>query len=195
MARPRTFKIDDIAEKLMNIFWRKGYARTSIPDLTEASGLLRGSLYAAFGNKDAMFKLALDRYLKELRSDIVSETPGINGIRYMLNQVVHLTVSDPERRGCLLINAIPEAASLPDVNRAAITKGLEEMKQFIRFKLLEEQKTTKTSPDLDRLVALIFASSVSIRVLGRAGQNKQLLQDVADGAVDALRHSFAHKKS
>jgi len=195
MARPRTFKIDDIAEKLMNIFWRKGYARTSIPDLTEASGLLRGSLYAAFGNKDAMFKLALDRYLKELRSDIVSETPGINGIRYMLNQVVHLTVSDPERRGCLLINAIPEASSLPDVNRAAISEGLEEMKQFIHFKLLEEQKTSKISPDLDRLMALIFASSVSIRVLGRAGQDKQLLQNVADGAVDALRHSFAHKKS
>ena len=167
----------------MNAFWATGFARTSIPDLVKATGLLRGSLYATFKDKDAMFEQALNRYLDQLRTDIISEATGIEGI-------VEITLADPERRGCLLINAIPEVPDLDDANRAAINKGLEEMKAFVRFKLEEEPDERKVAPDLERLTALVFAASVSIRVLGRARQDRKLLQDVADGAVDALNQAF-----
>ncbi len=190
MARPRKIDAENMAERLMNAFWASGFARTSIPDLVKATGLLRGSLYATFKDKDAMFELALERYLDQLRTDIVSEAPGIAGIREMLQAVVEITVADPERRGCLLINAIPETPDLDEANRAAINKGLDEMKAFVRFKLEEETNETNVAPDLDRLTALVFAASVSIRVLGRAQQERKLLQDVADGATDALNQTF-----
>jgi TetR/AcrR family transcriptional repressor of nem operon len=179
-----------MAERLMNAFWATGFARTSIPDLVKATGLLRGSLYATFKDKDAMFEQALNRYLDQLRTDIISEATGIEGIAEMLQAVVEITLADPERRGCLLINAIPEVPDLDDANRAAINKGLEEMKAFVRFKLEEEPDERKVAPDLERLTALVFAASVSIRVLGRARQDRKLLQDVADGAVDALNQAF-----
>ena len=189
MARPRKIDAENMAERLMNAFWASGFARTSIPDLVKATGLLRGSLYATFKDKDAMFELALERYLNQLRTDIVSDAPGIEGIREMLQAVVEITATDPERRGCLLINAIPEAPDLDNANRAAINKGLDEMKAFVRFKLEEETNETNVAPDLDRLTALVFAASVSIRVLGRAQQERKLLQDVADGATDALNQT------
>eukprot|EP00439_Symbiodinium_sp_Y106_P086125 s1_g31.t1 len=190
MPRPRKTDPDATLEQVMNVFWRAGFARTSIPDLSEATGLLRGSLYALYKDKEEMFACALERYLDQLRADIVSDAPGIEGIQEMLNAVVDITVADPERRGCLLINAIPEAPDLDAANRAMIDKGLEEMKLYVRLKLEEEPDEKNASPDLDRLTALVFASSVSIRVLGRARQDRKLLQDAADGAVEALQAAF-----
>lgn len=194
MARPRKHKPDQTAEALMNAFWIAGYTRTSIPDLSKATGLLRGSLYATFKGKEEMFALALDRYLTQLRMAIAFDTPGISGLRDMLYAVVKITTADPDRRGCLLINAIPELPDLDNANRQAINDGLEEMKAFIRIKLSEESDDHSANPDLDRLTALVFASSVSIRVLGRAHQDRKLLQNVADGAVDALHEAF-HKNT
>ena len=174
----------------MNTFWREGYARTSLPKLTAASGLLRGSLYAAFGQKDAMFSVALERYLDQLRQAIVSDAPGIDGLRYMLDAVVQITIDDPERRGCLLINAIPEAQSLGATNRQAIDQGLAEMRLFISAKLREAQETSTQKCEIEPLAALVFAASISIRVLGRAGQDPRLLQDIADGTVAAVQQAL-----
>jgi len=190
MVRPRNFDLDDVKEELMNTFWRHGYARTSLSNLTAGTGLLRGSLYAAFGQKDAMFSVALGRYQDQVREAIISDAPGIDGLRHMLNAVVRITCDDPERRGCLLINSIPEARSLGATNRQAIDQGLADTRLFIGFKIQEEQETSTQKPDLEPLIALVFAASVSIRLLGRAGQDPQLLQDIANGAVAAVQLAF-----
>ena len=55
MARPRSFEPADVEEALLGVFWSRGYARTSIDELTSATGLLRGSLYGAYGSKEEMF--------------------------------------------------------------------------------------------------------------------------------------------
>ena len=67
MGRPRTFDMDQALDQALQVFWEKGYAGTSIADLTEAMGVNPPSLYAAFGNKEKLFKKALDRY--ETRRD------------------------------------------------------------------------------------------------------------------------------
>jgi AcrR family transcriptional regulator len=54
MVRPRSFEPADVEEALLGVFWSRGYARTSIDELTSATGLLRGSLYAAYGSKEEM---------------------------------------------------------------------------------------------------------------------------------------------
>jgi AcrR family transcriptional regulator len=62
MGRPRSFDIEKALDQALQVFWHKGYEGTSLSDLTEAMGINRPSLYAAFGNKEALFRKALDRY-------------------------------------------------------------------------------------------------------------------------------------
>lgn len=61
-GRPREFDADEVLDKALMAFWQRGFEGTSISDLTEAMGINRPSLYAAFGNKENLFRLALDRY-------------------------------------------------------------------------------------------------------------------------------------
>src|SRR3954451_10999173 len=63
-GRPRAFDPDAALDAALAVFWRKGFEGTSLPDLTEAMGINRPSLYAAFGNKEELFRKALDRYLE-----------------------------------------------------------------------------------------------------------------------------------
>ena len=64
VGRPRTFDTEKALDRALKIFWRKGYEGTSLPDLTKAMGISRPSLYAAFGNKEALFRRAIDRYIE-----------------------------------------------------------------------------------------------------------------------------------
>jgi AcrR family transcriptional regulator len=61
-GRPREFDPDQALDRALEVFWRKGYEGASISELTEAMGINRPSLYAAFGNKEDLFRKALDRY-------------------------------------------------------------------------------------------------------------------------------------
>ena len=65
MGRPRAFDVDKALDRALEVFWRKGYEGTSLPDLTEAMGINRPSLYAAFGNKESLFRKVLQRYTDE----------------------------------------------------------------------------------------------------------------------------------
>src|ERR1700685_2604840 len=62
MGRPRSFDADEALDCALQVFWRKGYEGASLSDLTEAMGIERPSLYAAFGDKETLFRKALDRY-------------------------------------------------------------------------------------------------------------------------------------
>src|SRR5207249_2480008 len=62
-GRPRTFDPNLALDRALEVFWRKGYEGASLSDLTKATGINRPSLYAAFGNKENLFRLALDRYI------------------------------------------------------------------------------------------------------------------------------------
>src|SRR6201995_1182212 len=64
-GRHRSFHVDAAVERAMNVFWSRGYHATALPDLLRATKLSRGSLYAAFGDKHALFLRALDRYIAD----------------------------------------------------------------------------------------------------------------------------------
>src|SRR5580765_2057819 len=63
-GRPRAFDIDKALDAALKVFWRKGYEGASLPELTKAMGINRPSLYAAFGNKEELFRKALQRYIE-----------------------------------------------------------------------------------------------------------------------------------
>lgn len=190
MVRPHGFDDDEVADGLLDAFRRRGFARTSIPHLTAATRLLPGSLYAAFGSKDDMFRGAVERYAGRLGAELAACGPGLDGIRELLDTVVRLTANDRERRGCLVLNATAEADVLSAETRRALDRALDGMRRLIRERLEQAQAPAGTAVDLEPLEALVFGAAVAIRVLGRAGRERRLLQAIADGATAAVRSQF-----
>ena len=195
MARPRSFDRGDVEEALLDVFWARGYARASMEELTAAAGILRGSLYAAYAGKEAMFRAAATRYVEQLRAALATNKTGLDGVQHVLDTVVRLTVRDPDRRGCPILNAIPESHALSAELREELQDALRSMQALLRKRLREAlAEAGRTDIDADPLVAMLFAASVAIRVLGRAGQDRKLLQNVARGAIDAAGRSIDHPR-
>jgi TetR/AcrR family transcriptional repressor of nem operon len=194
MVRPRQFESGDVEEAILGVFWTRGYARTSIDDLTAATGLLRGSLYAAYGSKEGMFRAATKRYVAQLGAALANNKTGLDGAQHILETVARLTVRDAERRGCLILNAIPEAHGLSADTREEMQAALRSMQALFRSRLREAQAEAGTDLDLEPLVAMLFAASVSIRVLGRAGHDRRLLNNITKGTIEAARRCFESEK-
>src|SRR5580692_4989720 len=98
IGRPRTFDLETALQRAMLVFWRKGYLGASLSDLTKAMGINRPSLYAAFGNKDSLFRKALDRYAKgpsSYLSEALEEPTARGVVERLLHGVVNL-LTDPQ---------------------------------------------------------------------------------------------------
>ncbi|MBW8812593.1 MAG: TetR/AcrR family transcriptional regulator [Caulobacterales bacterium] len=102
-GRPREFDVDAALAAALRVFWTLGYEGASMTDLTEAMGITRPSLYAAFGNKEELFKKALDLYERDKLAYVRSalEAPTARGVaERLLEGAIELqTGSDP--KGCL----------------------------------------------------------------------------------------------
>ena len=194
MARPREFDSTEVERALLDVFWLRGFARTSIENLTEATGLLRGSLYAAYGGKESMFITAVNLYVAELTAHLTTQKTGLDALQHVLDTVVKLTARDPERRGCLILNVIPESHALAEETQEILRGGLNALQALLRSHLVEARAEAGSNVDLESLVALVLAATVSIRVLGRAGQNRRLLQDISKGALEAARSRLESNK-
>ncbi|HEX3283487.1 MAG TPA: TetR/AcrR family transcriptional regulator [Mycobacterium sp.] len=126
MARPRKFAEGEVVTAARDEFWTRGYAATSVDDLTAATGLGKGSLYGAFGDKHGLYLRALDDYiassLDEVRAQL--QDPAFSAydrlVRHLRMQVTAL-VADKNRRGCMMAKSAAELAGFDD----AVEKRIE----------------------------------------------------------------------
>lgn len=103
-GRPREFDIDDALAAALRVFWSKGFDGASLTDLTEAMGITRPSLYAAFGNKEALFRKALDLYERDKLAYVESAlaAPTARGVaERLLRGALDMTTSSCDPKGCL----------------------------------------------------------------------------------------------
>ena len=108
-GRPRAFDIDEALEQALQVFWRKGYLGTSLTDLTEAMGINRPSLYATFGNKENLFRKALDRYRDRQTAylrEALSESTARRVIERMMLGVDDLVTNPCNPSGCLYAQSL-----------------------------------------------------------------------------------------
>ena len=107
MGRHREFDVDEALDAVIRVFWRRGYEGASYDDLTEATGVKRPGLYSAFGNKEELFRRALERYseryLTYMRDGLEQPTSRAMA-EHLLRGVVDLTTRFPDTLGCLGIN-------------------------------------------------------------------------------------------
>lgn len=112
MARPRSFDEKQVLNAVRDQFWGAGYAATSLEDLMRASGLGKGSLYAAFGDKHQLFLRALHSYTEDSHgrlSEALAEAPrALDALRMLLEAPIDDAAGDGARRGCLMANSTCE---------------------------------------------------------------------------------------
>jgi len=106
------FDEESVLDQVTDIFWRQGYANTSVSDLVEATGVHKPSLYRVFGTKEEMFARVLHRYLDdrlEMFTSIISESgPGVDGIHTFLERLRQDLASGAIPNGCLLVSSSTE---------------------------------------------------------------------------------------
>ncbi|MEM7230836.1 MAG: TetR/AcrR family transcriptional regulator [Planctomycetota bacterium] len=117
-ARPREFDTDQVLDAAMDAFWKRGYEATSLADLMDATGLQKGSIYKAFGDKHQLFLQVLRRYLEggfQTLTQLLdgSESPAA-GIRQWLSQVGQMCDDSDDPRGCFAMNSVIELAPHDD---------------------------------------------------------------------------------
>lgn len=170
MARARSFDLDAATDAAVELFWRQGFAATTTRQLCDATGLQPGSFYAAFGSKQACFRVALERYLATQR---LPRTPSPEAVRAWLRAI---TLPSRRHRGCLLVNTAVEGPNLDAATRRFVAQRLAAMESFFA-------RCLGDGPDAAAGASQLASVVVSIHVLARAGVGRPQLRALADGAL------------
>ena len=193
-GRPRTFDVDEALDIALKVFWCKGYEGTSIGDLTKAMGINRPSLYCAFGNKEQLFRKALDRYAEgpgALYREAIGE-PTVRGVAERLLGGIADALGDPRNpRGCLSVQAALSCGEDADpircelnARRAASEAAVRE--RFERAKAEGDLPADAEPADLARYLATV-TQGMAVQAAG--GASRDDLRRVAELALRAWPES------
>lgn len=180
----------------MDCFWRRGYEATSVRDLTDAMNITSASLYNAFGDKPALFRSVLDRYLdRVVRARIgrlESAFPPKDAIRRLFAEVAERSLTDTDRRGCLLVNSALEVAPHDRELGAHIGACLAEIESFFRraIEAAQAEGTISVQCRARDTARLLLSALLGVRVLARSRPERSLLEGIVRAALVALDPPF-----
>ena len=194
MARPREFDPDDVLERATQVFWARGFEKTSLDDLCEATDLNRSSLYAAFGDKRDLYLAALARYEEGSAARIAAafeRRPVRKGLAIFLDSLIDSIVAGPGRRGCFIGNCAAEMAHLDRGAAARVRRSLERIETAFRDGL-ESARARGEIPHKSDPVALarFFTASIQgLRLVGKANPDRAALEQVAAVMLTCIQRS------
>lgn len=192
MPRPREFDDERVLDAAMNAFWDRGYAATSAQDLVDATGLGRSSLYNAFMGKHPLYERVLRRYLEcNTEADVaLLDQPGSvkERIRGLLLGVIDADLGDPQRRGCLAVNAAIELAGKDEAVTVLVRRVFARVEEALVVALDRGQRGGEITQERSAraLARFVLNAIYGLRVLGKAATDRAPLLDVVDATVGAL---------
>lgn len=192
-GRPRNYDSAVALDKIMAQFWRKGYTATSIDELAAETAMKKPSLYAAFGNKERLYQLAMDRF-GEIAQQHYSAAlaPRFNGeplyprLSRYLQATVTLYSGEDGLRGCMVLST-----AAAETHEPLIKARLQEVitiQETMLLTCLNEDKTALKEPESALLLAktlTAFLHSISLRA--RAGESAEQLSAMTDAGQYVLR--------
>lgn len=189
-GRPREFDEAEVLDAALRLFWDRGYERTGIADVVAATGVLRGSLYAAFGDKRGLFLAALGRYRRHWLESLagLAGERVLPGLRIMLLDLAGASAAGGGR-GCLVGNTIGEAFLGEAEVRVAVQATLDEVAAALAAVLGRGQETGEVSRAQPAAAQawLVLAVLEGMLLLGRAGRPGADLAAMVDAALAGLR--------
>ncbi|WP_405864959.1 TetR/AcrR family transcriptional regulator [Streptomyces sp. NBC_00005] len=197
MSGRKQFDVTTALDRSMHVFWQHGYAGASLDALGSATGLGRGSLYGAFGNKDALFRQCLDRYasIYGARHEEALAAHPDDPVRAVgaffdatLARIADPTVPD----GCLIAQSAAQSPTLKEANGAHVRALVDAQRGRVRGALDGAPADPRV---LDELALYVVAVNQSLAVLSRAGTPEEELRIVIRLACSTLATSLAHPAS
>ncbi len=192
MARPIEFDRQTAIDQAMKLFWRNGYAATSIQDLLTATDLNRGSLYAAFGSKRQLFLEALTTYSRrrvtKIQTMMATAASPLAAIATVFQDLVEESVHDQEGYSCLLVNTILEM-SAHDQEVIQITAAMMAEIEALFYQALvvaQAQNALAIDKDAQSLARFLMTGISGLRVLAQTRPARPVLEDVVKQLLTVL---------
>ncbi|MFF7926027.1 TetR/AcrR family transcriptional regulator [Streptomyces mirabilis] len=192
MARPRQFDEEEVVRAARDQFWSVGYNGTSIDDLSAVTGLGRGSLYGAFGDKHALFLRALDSYnsdaLESWRSALGGPGPALPMLERHVRDVAEGIIGDVERRGCMMAKIAAELSAVDEGVAERIAEVVRGLHGALRGCVARAQTegSLDADADADSLAGLLLAVLRGLEALGKAGATPEVVNGAAEQALALL---------
>jgi AcrR family transcriptional regulator len=182
--------VEKALDRALKVFWRKGYEGASLPELTRAMGINRPSLYAAFGNKEGLFRQALDRYAEGPAAyvrEALNEPTARAVAERLLGGALDLATDRRNPRGCLMVQgalACGEAAESIRKELAA-RRAATEAAVCRRFERAVAEGDLPTDSDPAGLAAVLMAILHGMAVQAAGGAKREQLRRVMALALRA----------
>ena len=192
MARPREFDEAEVLEAALDLFRAKGFDGTTLAELEQATGLGRGSIYGAFGDKRALFLKVLGRYFEtamECRLERL-RAPGAGraAIVAVFRDIARSASADRERKGCMLTNCSVELADRDPDLACQAARGLDRFEHAFAgaIRTAQEQGQIAVARDPARLARFLTVCMEGMLVLARIRPDAAWLDDAVAGVEEAL---------
>lgn len=194
-GRPRIFDEEHALDAALGIFWRNGYQGTSLADLTNAMGISKPSMYAAFGNKENLYLRALERYrqkhLKKHAETLAAEPDLKKAMRGFLRSVASMLAAPDLPGGCMVVNCAVafNTPALPADIVDAIGQTVDQSSiSLIKQRLQEELKRRKIpkSTSIEQLADYYATLMSGMAIMAKVGVSEDRLFDIIEHSLHAL---------
>ncbi|MFG2776761.1 TetR/AcrR family transcriptional regulator [Streptomyces prunicolor] len=193
MARPRSFDEGEVLRAARDQFWSIGYAAARVDDIAAATGLGKGSLYGAFGDKRQLFLRTFDHHCAAMVAGVGQQLDGPDAgaferLRAHVMAVADATAADVSRRGCLLAKGTAELAEQDPAVAATARRTFAAIEELLTSCIAGAQRAGDIKQDEDpaRLAGLVLAVLRGIEALGKGGSSPDSLRAIAETALAVL---------
>ena len=190
MARPRSFDPDEALDLARDVFWRKGFQSTSLDDITSATGLAKPSLYAAFGDKNALFLKVLDRYHQRIVANaerVLKEGPSAReAIGRWLTGFIPFCSGVRGTRGCLSINTAADGASDQKDVRKRVERFNRKLEELLSNRLRADRAQFSGAFDADSAAHTIMAIYLGLMVMAKDAPDAARVRATLNQAMKLL---------
>jgi TetR/AcrR family transcriptional repressor of nem operon len=190
MARPRNFDPDEALDLARDVFWRKGFQSTTLDDITAATGLAKPSLYAAFGDKNALFLKILDRYHGRIVSGaerVLNEGPSArDAIERWLAGFIPFCSGVRGSRGCLSINTAADGASEQKQVRTRIERFNRKLEELLRNRLRADRAQFSDGFDPDSAARTVMAIYFGLMIMAKDAPDAARVRATLNQAIKLL---------
>lgn len=189
-GRPPKYDADAALDGALEVFWRKGFASTSLDDLAAAMNMNRPSIYNAFGDKEAIYRKAYERFVKRVESKVESifHEPELKpSLQALFSAVMDIYYSSDAPLGCFSNCTAPVEAATSEVIRNDLNKVIAHIDGVIEKRLIQaKDQGWQPRKDVKVLAQMLHSMLQSMSIRARSGESRKVLDRLALDAIDII---------